>query len=118
MADPDVIKERVSLVNAQPTNLLVLAEKVASVKVFAAPPQQSDYVALWKPNDMKTEAGTMPAPTLVNGRHLGGTLFSRVAHKLYGFAPDPVRSPCRGVRYSRQSQVFSNPRFFRRMQLP
>lgn len=118
VADPDAIKERVSLVNVHATNLLVLAEKVASVQIFSAPPQQSDYVALWKPKETKTEAGTTLAPALVNGRHIRRRLFSRVAYRLFGFAPAPVKSLCRGVRYSRESQVFSNPRFFRRMQIP
>lgn len=121
VADPDAIKERVSLVNSQQTNLLVLAEKVESVQIFAAPPQQSDYVALWKPNDSKTDARTTPAPALVHGRDIGG-LFSRVAHKVYSFAPGPVKSLYRGVRYSRlnprRRQPFSNPKFYRRMQVP
>jgi hypothetical protein len=117
VADPDAIKERVSLVNAHATTLLVLAAKVASVQIFTSPPQQSDYVALWKLKDTKTEAGTPLAPASVNGRHWG-KLLSRVAHRLFAFAPAPVKSLCRGVRYSLQSQVFSNPRFFRRMQIP
>jgi hypothetical protein len=121
VADPDAIKERVSLVNAQQTNLLVLAKKVESVQIFTAPPQQSDYVTLWKPYDKKTDARTSPEQALPNGRHIGG-LFSKVAHKAYGFAPAPVKSLYRLVRYSRlnplQSQPFSNPRFFRRMQVP
>jgi hypothetical protein len=114
VADPDAIRERVSFVNAQPTNLLVLAEKVESVQIFAAPPQQSDYVALWKSKDTKTEAGTRPPPTLIDGRRTGGRLFSRVAHKLYGLAPTSVKNLYRRVR----NQPFSNPRFFRRMQIP
>lgn len=120
VADPDAIKERVSLVNSQQTNLLVIAEKVASVQIFAAPPQQSDYVALWKPYDAKTEAG-MPT-ALTNDRHTGGKLFSRVARKLYGWAPTPVKSLYRRMRYSRlnplQGQPFTNQRFYRRMQIP
>lgn len=118
VADPDAIKERVSLINAQPTNLLVLAEKVEAVQIFATPPQQSDYVTLWKQNNARTEA----AQALINDRRTGGRLFSRAARKLYSFAPVPVKSLYRRVRYSprkpRQNWTFSNSRFFRRMQIP
>jgi hypothetical protein len=113
VADPEAIRERVSLVNAQPTSLLVLAEKVESVQIFAAPPQQSDYVALWKSSDTKTQAVTNPARALINCRPTGRRLFSRVAHKLYAFVPDSVKSFYRRVH----NQPFSNPRFFRRMQI-
>jgi hypothetical protein len=112
VADPDVIRERISFINSKPTNLLVLAEKIESVQIFAVPPQQSCFVALWNPGNRKTEAGATPA--LINDGPAGERLFSRVAHKLYGFAPAPVKSLYRRVR----DQPFSNPKFFKRMQIP
>lgn len=118
VADPDAIKERVSLINAEPTFLLVLAKKVASVQIFGAPPQQSDYVALWKSNDPKEDSRTMPAPALVNGRRFKRGMLSRVAHRLYGFAPAPVKTFSRRIALLRPGQPFSNPRFFRRLQIP
>jgi len=45
--DPKIVKGRVMLVNNNPTFLMVLAEKVTDTKIFAATPQQSDYVTLW-----------------------------------------------------------------------
>jgi hypothetical protein len=122
VADPDAIKERVSLVNSHQTNLLVLAEKVKAVQIFAAPPQQSDYVAQWKPSDKKTEAAVPSAPAPINGRDTGERLFSRVARRLYRFAPAPVKSLYRRMRDSRlnplPSQPFSNHRFYRRLRIP
>jgi hypothetical protein len=47
-ADPQKIGERVELVNARPTYMLVHAERVAEVPLFSAPPQQADYSAMWK----------------------------------------------------------------------
>jgi len=45
--DPVEANTRIMLVNGQSTYLLVLAEKIADVPVFAATPQQSDYQSLW-----------------------------------------------------------------------
>lgn len=49
-ADPQRIGERVELINRRQTYLLVHAERIADVPIFAAPPQQADYSALWKQN--------------------------------------------------------------------
>jgi hypothetical protein len=46
-ADPEDIGERVELINSNPTYLLIHAERVADVPIFARTPQQSDYSALW-----------------------------------------------------------------------
>jgi len=42
---------RVTLKNNAPVYLLIVAEKIAHGPVFAAPPQQSDYVPLWSQED-------------------------------------------------------------------
>jgi hypothetical protein len=47
-ADPARLGERVELINARETHLLIHAERVADVPIFASPPQQADYRALWK----------------------------------------------------------------------
>lgn len=47
VADPDVVKERVALINTQSTMLLIIARKVRSVEIFETMPQQSDYTAVW-----------------------------------------------------------------------
>lgn len=50
VANPDVVKSRVTLINSHPTQLFVCASKVARTenKLFDVPPQQSDYVTEWK----------------------------------------------------------------------
>jgi hypothetical protein len=48
--DPQEIGERVELINGRPTYMMVHAEKVAEVPLFAQPPQQADYSALWRRN--------------------------------------------------------------------
>jgi hypothetical protein len=48
--DPQEIGERVELINGRPTYMMVHAEKVADVPLFAQPPQQADYSALWRQN--------------------------------------------------------------------
>ena len=49
-ADPNDIGERVELINDRPTYLIVHAERIADVPIFAAPPQQADYSAHWSRN--------------------------------------------------------------------
>jgi hypothetical protein len=46
-SDPDEIRQRVELVNNNPTYILTVAKRVAEVEIFKTPPQQSDYVVLW-----------------------------------------------------------------------
>jgi len=46
-ADPREIGERVELINGRQTYLMVHAQRIADVPLFAAPPQQADYSALW-----------------------------------------------------------------------
>jgi hypothetical protein len=49
-ADPKDIGERVELINGRQTYLMLHAERVADVPIFATPPQQADYSALWSKN--------------------------------------------------------------------
>lgn len=48
VADPDTVKNRVVLVNDQPSLMLIMAKKIREVEIFKDFPQQSDYVARWK----------------------------------------------------------------------
>jgi SAM-dependent methyltransferase len=50
--DPASLKQRVELVNARYTGLLIEAERIARVPIFQSPPLQSDYAeVLWKERD-------------------------------------------------------------------
>jgi hypothetical protein len=46
---PRELSERVTLMNSQPVYLCVMARRVREAEIFAQYPQQSDYVARWKP---------------------------------------------------------------------
>jgi len=48
---PMEVRGRVTLTNSAPVYLLVVAQKLAHVTVFATPPQQSDYVPKWSHQD-------------------------------------------------------------------
>src|ERR1700724_1085057 len=48
VSDPEYFRSRVILKNRHPVYLIGWAKKVASVPIFAQPPQQSDYAAAWK----------------------------------------------------------------------
>jgi SAM-dependent methyltransferase len=45
--DPAVTRQRTELRSARPLQLIVLAQKIADVPIFASLPQQSDYAAVW-----------------------------------------------------------------------
>lgn len=50
VADPAAVGKRVQLVNNMPTLLLIEARRTAEKPIFAAAPQQSDYVPMWQKN--------------------------------------------------------------------
>lgn len=71
VADPEAVGQRVTLINRCETYLLVIAQKTATVPIFASPIQQSDYRAQWQlgqrvgPSPPRSVAGwrsLLPAP--------------------------------------------------------
>lgn len=68
VTDPDRTHSRVELCNAVQTYILTVAQRVAAAEIFATPPQQSDYVALWKASPEKPfEPGADPVrPSLLS----------------------------------------------------
>lgn len=48
VADPDMVKERVTLINGLSTMLLIIAKKTETVDIFSSAPQQSDYMTAWR----------------------------------------------------------------------
>lgn len=117
VTDSDVLKERVMLVNSRPTSLMVIAEKVSSVQAFTTPPQQSDYVRLWKSGDAGTRPEASRESVLFNGQGTRERLLLRAVHKLYDFAPTPLKTLYRRVRSRRDGPSLSNSRFFRRIRI-
>jgi SAM-dependent methyltransferase len=77
VADPEQVGRRVQLTNHRPAYLIVWARKTASVPIFARPPQQSDYMAIWNrcPGGRMDNASLLPRslPTLVK-LHLHASL--------------------------------------------
>jgi hypothetical protein len=47
IADPAQVRERVCLMGKMPSYMVVQARRVARAPIFAKPPQQSDYQAIW-----------------------------------------------------------------------
>jgi hypothetical protein len=47
VVDPDRVGQRVNLLNKKPVMMMVEAKKIRDEQMFATPPFQSDYVALW-----------------------------------------------------------------------
>lgn len=112
VADPDKIKERVVLANKEPTYLLIIAKKIASVEIFATPPQQSDYVELWNSAGGNLNSKLELKPHQEQQTNQG--LIKRTARKIYDLLPSFVKRVSRRVRRPRQY----NPRFFRRVRIP
>ncbi|MGD0746115.1 MAG: class I SAM-dependent methyltransferase [Verrucomicrobiota bacterium] len=47
VSDPNTVRSRVELITFMPVQLLVQARRTKVREIFARPPQQSDYTALW-----------------------------------------------------------------------
>lgn len=73
--DPVTIGKRVCLQSNRVAMIMVEARKTSDVPLFEAPPQQSDYAALWK-----QEPSTVPRKTLI--RRLLCDLFGRMPRVL------------------------------------
>src|SRR5262249_11842923 len=48
VSDPEEMQARVELCNSVPTYIMTIAKRVALAEIFAQPPQQSDYAAIWR----------------------------------------------------------------------
>lgn len=104
VADPEVIRKRVTLHNACPVLLFVCARRTNRCPLLAQTPQQSDYVALW---DGANE-GSPPPTTGGFTREFGRWLLEN--------APVLARSleHLVGVRWN-QTHRFDNPEAYRRL---
>lgn len=82
VADPDSIGQRVTLTNASPTYIAVLAERIGIVELLDPIPQQSDYVKAWE----ETER----TPTTI-----GTPSSSSPLARFTGLIPDAIKNPVR-----------------------
>ena len=74
VADPKTLRERTELVNAVPVTLVVIARKNKVVDVLQTP-QQSDYVAAWKSQDLNLSANDPDRPS--NARRFARRILPR-----------------------------------------
>jgi SAM-dependent methyltransferase len=101
VADPETIRERVTLINGYPVLLMVLAIKHAEKPIFQTFPQQSDYVPRWHGDG---DPATRRNPIEV-----------RLRRFLLETVPGLVRSLEYFLRYSSPNRThsLSNRRFFK-----
>jgi len=93
VSDPDQVHERVELCNNSPTYLITIAKRISNPIIFAKPPQQSDYSALWGQN--ATEERNLMSDTAIN--RIKTMPVSRQV-RLRSFLPEPVRRALRTIR--------------------
>jgi SAM-dependent methyltransferase len=98
VTDPEAIKQRITLVNTRPTYLLIIANKVESVPIFATNPQQSDYATLWKVDDKRPESNSF-----------------KLKKRIYRLAPDPLKLFFGYMNNFWNICCRHNRKFFRRM---
>src|SRR5262249_30631522 len=109
VSDPDQIRRRVELCNSQPTYILTIAKRIASVPVFASAPQQSDYVDLWH-RTLKTASHVSPKTSNVGPgptwkRHIPLPL-NRVVRSLIEYIRGSTReNPSSGFNQSAYHRV-------------
>lgn len=103
--DPGAIEQRVTLVNTRPTYLAIIANKVESVPILIANPQQGYYIALWKSHDNTA------------GSNSFSRAFGKFKSRIYKLAPDLLRIFYLYIH--NQWKIFSryNPKFFRKMKV-
>lgn len=112
VTDPDLIRERVTLVNQQPVYLLIIARKQASVQLFASPPQQSDYAALWKQNAQPAISAAMSSGSESQPVRTGRV--SALLRRAMRLAARQIS----GRRALSPDRTSWNPRFFRKIRVP
>jgi len=105
VADPEVVGQPVTLINRRETYLLIIAQKTATVPIFATPMQQVAYTTLWKVSKLPSGA---PVRTGAAWRSL---------------VPAPLKWPVSAARgwihsYREGSRFGFGGRHFRRLRVP
>lgn len=95
--DPDHVHQRVGLQNGKPVMMMVEARKTRDAPLFARPPQQSDYVALWE--------AAPAAGTATSWRHRVRDLVNEL--------PIEIRAPLLGMRQKKKFSL-TNRNFYTR----
>jgi hypothetical protein len=95
--DPAKMNRRVSFLNSEPAEVMVLAQKKTSVPLLVNPPQQSDYAALWQGKVLALE--TVPVEPALKAK------IKRVLGALEGAIP-PVRKITGFIRRFRHRREY------------
>ncbi len=98
VADPDVVKERVTLMNSYSTMILLVSKKVRETQIFATTPQQSDYVSAWQ----NGQTDQSPVNTEASQSYSPLNLLRKVRRRLEGS----------------RSMLLSRPNHFKKVDLP
>jgi hypothetical protein len=106
--DPALLQRRVTLVNSQPTYIAVIAQRIARVPLFARPPQQSDYVAMWQ---QTRRGGEVDRPNRRGSIRRGLAAIKRCA-------PLAVQRALYRRLRDLSDQSFTNSEFFTRIRTP
>lgn len=99
VADPQEVHKRVGLLSRHPAMMMVEAFKRADADVLATPPNQSDYVEAWVPNDSPPAAKSIPR---------------RIARRVVDSLPRVVSARIDG-RYQKRQFSLSNSEFYARV---
>jgi hypothetical protein len=101
---PQDVRERVTLLNAEPVYLCLIARRTERKPIFARPPQQSDYVVRWNGADQEAVSPPVgPRPLPIRLAKLVLPLAVRQSIRKAFARPPPAQKP--GF----------DPRFFRRI---
>jgi hypothetical protein len=109
VADPASLGARLTLVNKHPVYLAVIARKIATVPIFLAYPQQSDYYAAWNAPAPASSDSPVGARQVSKER---GPL-SRLIHRLHRAAPRSVRRALGRRKRALRQASFDNRNFYR-----
>lgn len=113
VSDPAEIRRRVTLINHDPVNLMVLARKTAQRELFQNTPQQSDYVPRW---DNQTGNSTERRPkdrARKRAQAWLGRIISDSYYSAWGQRLTWLVNPFRLQRFRRKNS-FQNRTFFQR----
>ena len=113
VADPELVRQRVTLANGRPTLLLIRARKVDSAPILALTPQQSDYVAHWQNYGPGERKAAHSAPVSNTQRRV--LPLDTVARVIKSYVPASIKRRCRG--WQRGSDPFKNSPFYKLVDL-
>ena len=99
--DPDPIKQRVELVNGNPTCLGIIAKKTANMPLFEKGIYQSDYAELWKQDHTATTA-----------------YLKEAGRKYMNLVPTPLRVAFRWLQRRGPSLRRYNPKYYIKINVP